>query len=486
MTPRYAILDYETSLLKDGECPRTKFIGLYDGVTYRTFKRTFDLTRYLRGADRMTLLHHGNFDVLQMLVDGAQVKITKSHGAKIIRSEAYGHTMLNTHAIFPVALSRIFAAFGHKKTSLARLGKRNYEDCVWGLGDCLALASEVEEICGVNPLTRGTMASTGMRACELVAGKMPQENRFESAFRGGRVEMFWGGEWLARKFDINSSYPFSILDVPPTITLRHVWVKVSDFWCPFFTETIKDKLVFPNGTFTTWIFDDVFERYIEPYVDKACVRTISKHKIRTEWLQGIKPLIQSVYNLKQTSKGARREAAKLFVNAVYGRFGLRGEHETPIFARNVAASDDLVYFPLGRGRYLSFKTMFRPTRHNFAFAAYITDNARARLYKAFAKNGGLYGDTDSVFTVQPFAENEGTACGDWKNEGKHNLKLTGLKDYRWKNRFVIKGGKHHFQWTLKQFAAGETVKEITRTRGLPVTKRRCHADGSTTPLIMSA
>jgi hypothetical protein len=529
------MLDYETDLLSDGKAPKTKFVGFANHSRYYYFGSTSCLRRFLRrSSQRYQLLHHSNFEVLQLLQDKADIRIQRSHKARIISCKFGKHTMLNTYSVFPVALEKILNAFGYKKESLSNLRARNWSDCVRGLECVERLADRFKEICGVNPLDVGTIAGTGLRACELVAGKMPIEDRFEAAYRGGRVEGFRFGSYLTldqqraliqdtrrrqawinahpdfectqperdlllpyqedfkrvSRFDINSSYPFSILDCPQRAKLLHVWVRVKDFHCPFFVEAIKEKLVFANGVFSTWIFEDTFERYIRPNCESIVFRIISQHELDFSWLCKLKPLIKRVYDEKRIADkrndAATRECCKLFLNSIYGRFGLRGQHEMAIITNRVASGDCVVYHRLRNRRFLSFKEVSRMVRHNFAFASYIADNARARLYEGFVKTSAIYGDTDSVITTNGAnGLDVGKGCGEWKRElTRIPFELRGLKDYTVGGKEVLKGGKESFTWTLKQFCGEGTVKLNSRTRGEPFHKRVVLADGTTRPHIV--
>jgi hypothetical protein len=192
-----------------------------------------------------------------------------------------------------------------------------------------------------------------------------------------------------------------------------------------------------------------------------------------------------VYALKSVNgKNAKAVACKLLLNSTYGRIGLRPEREIVRVSDRVCGGRELVWCELPNGMVLNFCKIFTKPKSNYPFAAYITDNARGRLYAAFVKMQALYGDTDSVFSRKRFGLQIGGDLGEWKHEGNEYFQAQGVKDYRFGDKEILKGGKHFYQWTLKTLAQGRNVREIQRTRKTPLEKRVLHLDGSTSPLIV--
>src|ERR1700743_2571242 len=129
----YAMIDVETTNIEDGKIPETKFWGYADSNRYEYFATTKALSKFLRKSEPKILLHHTNFDVIQLLVDGENIQIQKSHNNKLIRCRLHDHYLQNSFAIFPLKMEKLFKAFGYEKTPLENLEKRNCEDCVQGL-----------------------------------------------------------------------------------------------------------------------------------------------------------------------------------------------------------------------------------------------------------------------------------------------------------------------------------------------------------------
>jgi hypothetical protein len=535
----YAVIDVETSLITDGEIPKTKFWGYADESRYEYFKTTKELLRFLRMKKKpLTLLHHSNFDIIQLLVDGADMTILKSHNGKLIKCQLGKHYTANTFSVFPVGMASIFKAFGYEKTSLEKLEKRNYEDCVNGLKCFLELDSIFKELVNVSPLGKGTIASTGFAAAELQAGRMPKNLSHLAAYRGGRVECFdlrlytndandrdwffenWRMETNGKDFpfdvvgknclkaDIHSSYPKSFLDAPKKTELLKVKVTTKDWHAPLFDSSVTDMLLFPNGTFSSYVFSDVWERYIEPYAEKTKIKILQKIKIDLSWLNRLQSLIERMYSLKLTSTGGIQIATKFLLNSLYGRIGLKGETERARILNYEIDGDNIQCLPIGHGRFLIFDKIQREPRANFPFAAYITDNARGRLFKSFKRNSPVYGDTDANFSPinrSDFQEPLGDGCGDWGYEGSELFQCQNVKDYihgcyKCGHKGILnngkecpackgegfckvrKGGMDLTVWTLKNFAKGKTAEDVHRERRSGLRKRMVHSDGTTSPI----
>ena len=492
MKTTLAALDYETTLFKHGRIPRTKLVGFYDGKIYRNFCNTLAYDRFLsRTHRRFRILHHGGFDVLQAMQDGARIRILRAHKQRIIKSVWRGHTLQNTVAMLPMTLAEIMQAFGLKKVSLTHLRERNESDCI-SLYQCVnALDSYCKQACGVSLLDCGTLAATGMKAAERVAGKMPISHEWPQAKRGGHTEIFATGVFDIDEYDINSSYPYSILDAPAKSKLLHVWVKSLDPYGPLFDARVTERLLFPQGKFESYVYEDVLHRYILPHATCLRLQIVRELPVDLSWLVALKPFVEKLYNLKRNADNAAvKLMAKLILNAFYGRIGLRGDREIPIYAKRVASGDDLTYYSLANGGFISFKTVKGSMQFNSPLAAYITDNARGRWYAAAVQNNALYGDTDSIFVRhgQQFIGSIGSACGEWKLEASRTVKLIGNKNYQILDSLgrvhhsVLKGGRKHYQWTLKSSLALGKVVEVVRKQGRVIHKRTFDDNGQSVPL----
>lgn len=493
MIENLSTLDYETDMMRHGEIHSTRMVGYYDGRTYRDFKTTANLNTYLRLVKRKQYIaHHGNFDVLQALNDGANVRIMRAHKARIIRCIWHGHTLQNSVSLLPMRLADAMAEFGVKKLPLTMLKQRNRSDCVELYRILRALDAACMSTCGVSLLEAGTLAGTGMRAAKIVAGPLPVDARWPQAKRGAHTEIYQQGVFDVDVYDIHSSYPASILDAPAKARLLHVWVKSNDQCGAFFDTRLTERLVFPQGTFESYVFEDVLERYIKPYWHGK-LRVIRVIDVDLSWLVALKPLVCKLYSLKRDSKNAVIVMmAKLILNALYGRIGLKPRREVIFQGKGLPAFDEIGYYTLSRGRCIAFKECNATFRGNYPMASYILDNARGRWYQMVKENWGkvLYGDTDSVFVPygSKLAGNFGSECGQWGFAWRDTVRLRGNKDYEILNRIgrikrrVLKGGRSSIQWTLKTMLAGHGVQFKQRQHRSVIHKRQFDVAGQSKPL----
>lgn len=498
----YAVMDVETTEIKAGERPRTLFWGYADEkIGYRRFNSTEKFTRFLQILPPRNIIHHFNYDVIQLLRDGYhQIEFNRSHNGKFILTKLAGrHTALNSGAIYPVGLGEIMKAFGYDKTPLDQLEKRNYEDCVLGLECFLKLDQMFVDLIGQSPLRRHTIAATTFAAAEAFAGKMPKDLSYVEAYRGGRVEVFDTREHLAKRYDIKSSYPAAFFDCPEESELLTVRVNSKDHWGPLACKDYTERLVFPSGQFESYVYRDVLDRYILPNAPGLSVTVLDKTRIDLRWLQGVRPLIQKLYILKNAyaKNSAQNLLGKLGLNSCYGRIGLKGLSERcellPYFPQN---RNGATVCQLGWKHYLVWYNQQHEPRSNFPLASYITDNGRGRLYEGIVKTTALYCDTDAVDTdTEAKPGTIGNDLGNWAFDKEERFKAGNLKDYRrgnqvwphtgepwqWGQRHV-KGGEVNLQWTLKLMASGEPARRVEKTFSGELKKRKLLPDGTTIPL----
>lgn len=523
-----AVLDVETTMLKAGEIPRTLFWGLFvEGEHYRRFETSAELWRYLESRkDKLLLYIHHDFDAVQALVDGCPLTVRDVRGGRILRAIGPGHhEWRNSHALFPASLASLLAETGRSKAGLDDLDARNVNDTVDALAAFRDLSSAYERTWGVYPLARNYLTASGVAfaSAQNHAGKLPQDLSRREAYRGGRVEALrvgYCGE--ADCFDINSSYPAAFLDVPERDQLLHVRVAVdTDGPSPLWLYGDDDgKLLFPAGRFETWVWASNYERYIRPHGRVREMKLLeAPYHVDFRWIKDVAGLVSDVYQVRADAKkrgdNAQAYACKLGLNSIYGRLGLKDEREIAVTKDTVAGDDDVTFYPLPDGRFLSFVKVPAKPAANYPFAGAITDNARARLYDAMERAGGevFYCDTDSVFLQAgaDFPVSQGGALGLWKPEGRAHLSVTSAKDYAFgpkgaaeldkrdgkylwvdaagtvireklpHEKWALKGGKSHYEWTLKRALGGKKVAVVEKHRQTAYDKREVMPNGSTLP-----
>jgi hypothetical protein len=496
---KLAVADVETTRIADGERPRTLFWGLaIDGEPYRHFPTTAKLWNFLiRYRQPLCVYSHHDYDQVQALVDGAPLAITDVRSGRILRSKiGANHEWRNSHALFPTALKEILEACGFAKPGLDDLEARNRADTVDALDAFKQCDQKYADLWGISPLGGKylTAASCAFQAAQKVAGKLPIYRQDREYYRGGRVEAFRLGECgEADLWDINSSYPFSFLDAPTTDTLVVADVEVkTDGPAPLcWINPDAEKLIFPAGRFRTAFWASSYDRYIRPHGAVKSLRIERTIPCDMSWIVALQDTIRGAYGLRLAAKkrgdGAFAYAAKIGLNSLYGRLGLKAGREIPIISDKVPEAEDIPYYRLRKG-YLSFKTIFSQPAANYLFASFVTCNARARLYDGLMRAQGepLYCDTDSVYLRKgaKFPLAQGTECGAWKYEGSAGLSVFSVKDYQWGKKTVRKGGDEQYQWTLKRAVDGKNAILVKKNRLSEYDKREVLWDYSTRPLYL--
>ena len=142
--------------------------------------------------------------------------------------------------------------------------------------------------------------------------------------------------------------------------------------------------------------------------------------------------------VKQTSKGAKREVAKLRQNGLYGKFGMSGDNEITNFINN-----DGIFTIEHTGETYVSNAIYLP------MATFITSYAKCYLVRAINQNYDrfMYCDTDSIHLfgneVANGIEVDSKKYGAWDNE----MDFTDFK-YLSPKRYAEKEIKSN-KWTIK-------------------------------------
>lgn len=251
--------------------------------------------------------------------------------------------------------------------------------------------------------------------------------RFEAmirqAYYGGRVDVFrrMGDDLFY--YDVNSMFPFEMLAPYPSgiafKTLKFIEDRHGIYLCDIDASNIKNpqypllpfrqdnKLLFPTGHFRG--------TYTSIELNKA-VRVGYKFKVveGIAWANSIRPFDKYVtkhHAIKQKSKGAKRQIAKLKLNSLYGKFG---QHRTfKKFYQGKLTKELIeeknVYPLIEKYNLYSYDYEDKTPFTRAHIAAFVTSYARLHLYSLFervASKGGkvFYCDTDSIVCDVPLDE----------------------------------------------------------------------------------
>jgi hypothetical protein len=294
------------------------------------------------------------------------------------------------------------------------------------------------------------MASQAMRVLRLfllkpMDGLRDSTDKFiRRAYFGGRTEIFkpfYSGKKKLKCYDVNSLYPFVMLqDMPGNYKS---WSMVYDPKAMgFFEATVRvphdmkipplpcmanmgrsEKLIFPTGEFSG-VFSTVeleYARSLGVEVLKTGLGVIF-HNYGGLFRDFITKLYEMRMEAKKKGDGVTEILCKLLMNSCYGRFGLNKEKEELLFDD---FSEGLIphceikvngkIYPIMKRK----KTLDK-TFTNVAVAAWVTSLARIHMHKIYmqCQDELYYTDTDSIFTTKEFPS--GSGLGELKLEYESN------------------------------------------------------------------
>lgn len=269
---------------------------------------------------------------------------------------------------------------------------------------------------------------------------------------------------------------------------------------------------FPNGSFVGWFCGEEIAYFISQggkagFIDGYCF----KEKARP-----FDDYVRQFFSLKQKSRGAMRDVYKLFLNALYGKYGEKGERvsimdATKFYETWNGETDARIWCGLA-----IFKVSDMPPQHsNMLWSAIVTARARVHLHKQIRKvieYGGrpLYCDTDSIIFSGsgPTYQSHTTTPGDFETRGCYKkVLIVGKKEYGLQNvdgtwEIHVKGipfseRERYLRTGTATFKRPTRIKEssrigvnanvwreITKERRISYTDRTIAPDGSLIPLII--
>lgn len=252
-------------------------------------------------------------------------------------------------------------------------------------------------------------------------------------------------------YDVNSLFPYVMNEMPLPLyePVEFYGEYEHDERYPLFIqEVIVDWMVLKPGKFPFLTSDFFFDKFLEDdYIVKATkpvrfvLTNVDLELLKEcyefgniEYRKGykfkaskviFKEYIEKWGTLKKTSKGAKRQLAKLFLNSLYGRFALKNEFMDYIFTLDTKGVEKKEFV----AEYKDDKMI-----SYVPLASFITSYARAITIKAAIANyeSFVYADTDSLHLTKEAVgivvdDNE---LGAWKLEKEFDDSLfLGLKCY---------------------------------------------------------
>lgn len=525
-----------------GGFERPFMTGYYDGLQFVSFtgeKCVEALVFFLLqpAHDGMTFYSHfgGSFDLLHVLplleACGYSFEImTVCSKIQCIRvkphkdSHKKGWTFLDSYQLIPASLAKLTKAFNTdvKKHDYfdydtpeddPRWSEYLKDDCVSLYQTLMSFYELVEERLGgeVGMTTAATAMKTFRRSYQSapIERHSPHHEFFREAYYGGRVEIYREEAKGLHYYDINSSYPYSMLQAMPTgkivewhgepadwllddseergfkyigFARANVEVPIDTYLPVLPYRTDKGKLIFPVGSFSgVWTVIEL----------RAAIAQGAKVEwLESKWIEASYPFVEFItklYELRDKDKDDYDEAlsyvAKIMMNSLYGKFATNTTREKIIY---VCPEDDP---PEGampthpEDPECSLYTVEEEISAPYIIpqiAAHITALSRLAMHDFMSeahKRGVLaYGDTDSIQTTANLDYLCGSKLGQLKDEGSGMLfdgiflqpKLYSLMGYYPGNNYLSEEGIHEVpSWATHYESFGGLIafNETTEVEG---------------------
>ena len=311
------------------------------------------------------------------------------------------------------------------------------------------------------------------------------------AYHGGRTDTFWKGQPVTERpimrYDVNSLYPSIMREPVPVrfegrvlpqaigtrgyLMLIHATLSIPD--TPLGDlglegMMIGDKLIFPRGNFTVWLWQPLYE-LAESMGWIVSVKRVFAYRSERIFKGYVDRLYADRMRYKKEGNKAYDALCKLLMNSLYGKFGQRkmanwervederelqvmdglGERFTAVYDLTIGEAH---YWKVGTGLYRMIPAIGDLAAGSIvSIAGYITAVGRARVWDAMrtvVESGGqvYMCDTDSVVcdVELPRSMVSETALGKWKLESElpaSECTFIAPKHYRME-RWKIKGIRH--------------------------------------------
>lgn len=394
-----------------------------------------------------------------------------------------GITFADSLNIYPAKLKEIgklidLPKLENRKIVNNTLRKNNItqNDINYCIRDCEIIYNallEIFENVGAIKLTIASLSMYKFRSIFLKNSIVYSDlcDQFYDSYYGGRTEVFKIGKTNSKVYDINSLYPYSMLNNFPNlknlkkeskIDLKYFYfalqryeglasVEVEHFdsyfgFLPYkyINPTKEVKLIFPVGNFEgVYNFNELRFGLKQGLIKiKKVNYIIYANSEQSIFLDFVNTIFKQ---RKESNNNLERTILKLLLNSNYGKWSQRIKFEKQYFKdipfeliEELKQSEkfiELQTFNINRNDCFVISKRDKVKNSFFAvptFSSYITSYARVELLKnllANQNNGIVYCDTDSIFLENEFIGNIGNELGQFKQEKKLITNIKGLKHY---------------------------------------------------------
>jgi hypothetical protein len=368
-----------------------------------------------------------------------------------------------------VGLEKLEIEESYKKGKVKEVTDKMREYCA---RDCNIVYLALQEIFNFAGSIKPTLASL---ALALFKNKYLQfdldyddefTDLFFNSYYGGRTEAFKIGKTNACYFDVNSMYPWAMLQIFPNPKkfkkelnisphrflhlckfyegLAYVKLFHVEHFFGFLPYKSNNKLLFPVGNFEGWYNLNELRFALKHGAIK--ILKCSEINYSTDILESpFEAYVNELYEIKNTSEGIERTNAKLFLNALYGKFAEKAKAEKTYYEEipldlimkydSIGMEYNITMFNSERidcyieieGKYEKKKTHVIPL-----FSSYITSYSRIRLLEYMLKWQNcnvVYCDTDSIMLENEPDYKSSNELGEFKREKEIITEIKGLKNY---------------------------------------------------------
>lgn len=441
----------------------------------------------------------------------------------------------------PLSVEELGKLVGLEKVNLTLRRSRMLERCQRDAAITYRTACLLSKVYGrFRQLSKLTLASTAYhiwanRYFKSPVRAVPDEvwNLGYSAYHGGRTEAFSLGHFKGvHVIDVASMFPWAMQAAPfplpwgpfqrwrqgdaaTALGLYRARVEVPADMVPLLPLRTPEGTIYPVGTFAG---DFTGEELVHAAAHGSKVEIQSGITFLTT-VTPFKGYVADMFRRKARARGGMRTAYKLLLNALYGKFGQRGETVRAVPTETFAAMENPPdKFRVWNGLCFFTEHSRPPPWSNMVWAAIVTARARIRLHTEITRLRAagcrvLYCDTDSVMFLPP-ASGRGprypvkAKLGGFELRGEYReLLVIGKKEYglrlqsgAWephikgvpkKQRMrYLRTGKAEFDRPVKmressRLGIGANVwRTVRKSRGELNKGRTRNPDGSLPPVVI--
>lgn len=564
----FFVFDVETKINKDGKDywglsarPDSFVFGVVYGHNYckrinsvREFKEEFLTERY---KDKIVFAHNAEYD-LGTLFDNIYIEDDEAiFNGKFICMTNGNCRFADSMNIYSFGVKKIGELTGDLKgTALQEeidlkkpieypISQRIVDYCI---SDCRIVYNALLEffcMTGRIKITQASLAMDYFRSYHMknhIKYDEILQKYFYNSYYGGRTEAFKIGPTNSKVYDVNSMYPHamvncvfpspsrlkrssrcSVKELKSRIAFNEGCCKINvthrEHFFGFLPYRHDKKLVFPVGTFTTWVNFNELRFALKHKVIKIneVHEVIYSRPSKSPFISFIKDLYT---RRKETNNPLRKIIYKLLMNSLYGKFAQKLDEEF-IYIRDSVRYGEKIFEAIKKKTFIKLQPFSEKRDDCFlirkaergttawtipSFASYITSYARIQLLEFMLENQHnriTYCDTDSAFMeIDPQLPHT-KELGEWCPEEKEVTYISGLKNYEYKNpdgtygkklkgvpRTAKKIAENVYEFynliktreaLIRKMDAGVLTRRIKVISG-KYTKRKVSPDGNTEPL----